>query len=66
MIVRDLIDLKYKSSSYIMPYVIDGVEYKDPENDIPRPILLSPIDTFDVKEDKNDKTFKIYLKLLQE
>lgn len=46
MTVKDLIDLQYD-----IPFVINGVEYKDPKNDIPWTMLLCPINNFDARED---------------
>lgn len=57
MIVQDLVDLHYS-----MPFVIGGTEYKD-YDDIPRYILLSPVDRLDVREDKEDHTYKAYIEL---
>ena len=60
MIVRDLVDLDYN-----LPFVIDGVEYQDNKS-IPRDILLTPIDRFDLKDStENRGSYKVYLSLIR-
>ena len=59
MVVKDLIDLQYD-----IPFIIDGVEYKDPKNDIPWTMLLCPVNNFDARED-TDGIYKAYIEIMQ-
>jgi len=54
MIVKDLIDLRYD-----IPFVVDGVEYKEPL-DIPKDIQLSLINKIDVRMD-DDGVYKAFI-----
>ena len=56
MIVKDLVDLNYD-----IPFVINGVEYKDPKNDIPWTMLLCLVNNFDARED--DGVYKVFISL---
>lgn len=56
MIVKDLVDLNYD-----IPFVINGVEYKDLKNDIPWTMLLCPVENFDARED--DGVYKAFISL---
>lgn len=54
MIVKDLVDLNYD-----IPFVINGIEYKDPKNDIPWTTLLRLVNNFDARED--DGVYKVFI-----
>lgn len=56
MTVKDLVDLQYD-----IPFVINGVEYKDPKNDIPWTMLLCPVIDFDARED--DGVYKVFISI---
>ncbi|MBP5596203.1 MAG: hypothetical protein J6Y02_12530 [Pseudobutyrivibrio sp.] len=56
MTVKDLIDLQYD-----IPFVINGIEYKDPKNDIPWTMLLCPVIDFDARED--DGVYKVFISI---
>lgn len=55
--VKDLLD-----SNLDVPMVLEGVEYKDPKNDIPWTILLNPVENFDARED-TDGIYKVFISL---
>jgi len=59
VIVRDLVDLRYS-----IPFVIGGTEYKD-HKEIPRDILMKPIDRLDVRQDPDDRLYKAYIELFE-
>lgn len=42
--------------------ILEGVEYKDPKNDIPWTILLNPVENFDARED-TDGIYKVFISL---
>ncbi len=56
MTVKDLVDLQYD-----IPFVINGIEYKDPKNDIPWTMLLCPVIDFDARED--DGVYKVFISI---
>ena len=55
--VKDLLD-----SNLDIPMVLEGVEYKDPKNEIPWTILLNPVENFDARED-TDGIYKVFISL---
>lgn len=57
MTVKDLLD-----SNLDIPMVLEGVEYKDPKNEIPWTILLNPVENFDARED-TDGIYKVFISL---
>ena len=55
--VKDLLD-----SNLDIPMVLEGIEYKDPKNEIPWTILLNPVENFDARED-TDGIYKVFISL---
>ena len=53
--VRDLVKLNYD-----IPFVIDGIEYKDPKNDIPWTTLIGLVENLDARED-TDGIYKVFI-----
>jgi hypothetical protein len=55
MTVKDLIGLQYN-----IPFVINGIEYKDPKNDIPWTTFLDTVENLDARED-TDGIYKVFI-----